>query len=268
MRGYITLLALAIASGLFGSSELVDQAVEEAKVQHQERAFTLFLEALETPCVGGKESDPKEEVLYQEALELYLNSDGKRPDLVAEQVLETYEPITQNRQEYTKLNFLTAMAYANTKQYVLFFSEFYRSYQDHPDHYLVDKARSILSLRLMERARLPLERERLRKQVIVHLKAAVNKYAGDLMLNRMILSLGRSEERVGIIKNSLSQILEQNIRIPRSDVFLYVKDAAAVGEYEIAQSLIDRALSWYRYSRAINAAQKYLDLRRSKNDHS
>jgi len=262
MRRWITLLVIALSSNLFGSIELVDEAIAEARAQHQEKAFEIFLKALETPVSANNKVDSKERTLFLEGLELYLNPEGIRPELLAEEILESYQPVTANHPEYTLLNFIVASAYANKKEYDTFFWEFYRSYQNHPAHYLVDKTKAILHLRLMEQARLPVDREKHRQQVVAYLRNAAEKYPADLTLYRMILSLGTKEEKEGILKQSLTRILEENIRIPRGDVFPYVKDAVVLGEFELAQALIDRALEWYRYSRSINAAQKYLDQHR------
>lgn len=258
-----TLICIA-AAPLCADSDLVDQAIEEAIAQHDEQAFTLFLQALEEPVTGGAVPEEKELALYEEALARYLNPEGKRSAEVADEILSTYQPIVANRPEYTLLNLLVATAYANKQDYETFFWELHRSYEQHPNHYLIDRTKAILNLRLMERARGVVERENYRKKVIEHLTNATKKYPADLTLTRMILSLGTPEEKEGVVRETLSRIVSKNIRLPRSDIFPYVKDAAAIHEFDLAQQLIDRALEWYRYSRSINSAQKYLDQKRKQ----
>ncbi len=265
MARWILSLMLVTGVSLQADQTLVEDAIMEVHAQHMEKAHSLFLEALTSTQPSEQPADPKDQMLYEEALSLYLNPENRTPKEVAEQIIETYDPVVTAHPTYTLLSLIVANAHANIGETDKFFSLFYRAFQAHPTHYLVDKTRAVLHLRLMERCRYPIEREKLRQKVITSLKEAVDKYPGDLSLYRMISSLGTAEEKEGVLKKALQHILASDIAIPRTDIFPYVRDASGMGEYDLAQGLIDRAHKWYRYSRSIKAAQKYLDQQRQ--DH-
>ena len=75
----------------------------------------------------------------------------------------------------------------------------------------------------------------------------------------MIAFSPEGEERQQAIMTYLPRMIDQNIIIPRCDIFFYVRQAIAIQQPELAQRLIDKAREWYQYSKAIEQSQQYLD---------
>lgn len=214
--------------------------------QHMEAAFLSFLKALElTPS-----QQPL--VLDEEALRLYLST--QEPAQTARQLLARYQESSA-----PSIRLILAMAYANLGDYKNFMTYFYESYPHFADSFLVPKTQGIVLLRLSQQASTVELRHRYQEEALVALSLALERYPCDASLYKILLSLAKEEHNDGLIQHYLSSLVTHKVLVSRGDIYLYVREAISLGEFEIAQKIIDRAKQTYDYSRALAAAQDYLN---------
>ena len=65
--------------------------------------------------------------------------------------------------------------------------------------------------------------------------------------------------RINASKQSVVNLIDKNIRIPRRDIPFFVTHLIQAKEHELAQRLIHKLQEWYQYSRAVKLAQEQLD---------
>lgn len=240
-------------------------AVAHYKDQDQEKAFKIYLEALEE--TSAKETafiSEEESHYYKKALEIYLEAGKESSQEVAVALRKEFAPIYSMHPEYSTLGYIMAVAYANLGMYEEFFETFYHSYKNFPDHYLAVKTKGVLYIKLMERARLLEEREKYRERVLTYFREAVEKNPEDISLYRMLMVFSDEKNRSEIVKVYLKKIVDANMMVPRTDIQFYVQQAVAIGEYDLAQKFIDKSKEWYSISRMITAAQQHLDQHRKQ----
>lgn len=224
------------------------------KDQNQEMAFKTFLSLLEKNSLPEAIVLNLEEASYQKALKIYLDK-SSNPQEIAKKILVDFPPDSQ----LSPIGYIQASSYANLNQYDRFFSLFYRTYKNFPDHFLADKTKAVLHMKLFERCPLNSEREFHRRSILSHLaKAAENQPSDDSLYKFMIL-FAPEQEKSGMLRACLNKIIEKNIVISRSDITFYTKEAVEAKELSLAQKFVDAAREWYQFSKVVNAAQQYLD---------
>jgi hypothetical protein len=236
-------------------------AIIKFKDQEQEKAFQIFLEALEIAPDNSPACSltPDEEALYQKALSVYLDHNNGSPQIISEKIYRIYEPVLMQQPHLHLLAYLVASACANLGKYEEFFNLFYDSYCFYPNHYLAYKTKAILHIKLLERARTATERETQRWAIFQDLSKAIEKQPTDDSLYKMLIVFSPEEKKNYLLCDSLNKIIDGNMIIPRADMSFYVQKAVDAKEYALAQRFIDKAREWYRYSRVIDSAQQYLD---------
>lgn len=228
--------------------------------QELDKAFFNFLEALKN-CPHGAVSPllPEEEKLFNEAFQCYLSQSPSDPFKASQELLMHYEGAAKEHPEYLHLNFLLSAAYANLGKYPLFFQKFYRAYPSLWDSYLSYKTQGVLYLRLSQREKSPEGRQKLQKVAVGFLTKALQKEPLDAGIYKILVSLAKEEQNMPLVLLFLQKLTEAEVPIPRGDIFLYVKEAVTLEEYELGQELIDQARKRYEFSRALTTAQDYLD---------
>lgn len=230
------------------------------KDQDLDRAFQSYLNALNhaeieaTPLEMGSD----EEAFYKEALRVYLSPKQESPQDVAELIKDIYTGTLRLHPDYYHLGYLLALAYANLSQFDRFFDLFYASYLRLPDHYLAYKTKAILHIKLFERAKTPIEKEKERAQVLLNLEEAKKRYGKDLSLYKMQIAFSEDNERNLIVQKMVLQILDNNLEIPRADLPYYFDQLLAYGQLDLAEKFLKRARQWYPYSRTLDAAEEML----------
>lgn len=232
-----------------------DQEVEKA-FQH----FLLSLEGVESKTAPKMKEE--EENLYKEALDFYLSRSGNDPISVAKQMLEHYGEIASQNQHIAELGLLMATAYANLGIYDLFFKRFVHAYPYLKDTFLAYKTQGILNLRLSHHSRLAKERHGYQERAFHYLTLALDRNPKDASLYKVLIFLAKDEKNDLLIRSYLQKMVEHRVPSSRGDIYLYVREAALLGEYEVGQKIIDQATVLYDYSRAITAAQEYLNQHR------
>jgi hypothetical protein len=220
-------------------------------------AFREFLKVLETaPSVQQVPfEDPKG---YQEALKLYLSSHSGNVASISKAIVDTYSPLLEN-QPGSQLGFIVAAAYANLGDFINYFDYLYASYKVYPDHYLVNKSKAILHLKLFVRFPPGPEKEQERAALQKELTAAANKFPNDTSLYRLMITYAEDSKKKDIVATSLNRIIDMDIFIPRADLDFYIQNAFANAPVELTEKFICRAKQWYEFSRVVAAAQQRLN---------
>lgn len=235
-------------------------AMAYAYDQEVNKAFHAFLDALE--CQSPSEAAvlcEEEASHYGEALDYYLSGCGVDPVRTAKELIQRYGNLGKLHKEYYHLNFLLATAYANLGMYDLFFERFYPLYPQMQDSFLASKTQGILYFRLSQNeSDTQLRRKNLAKAVN-HLHLALEKNPQDGSLYKTLIFLAKEEESDALVLSYLQKLVDHRPKVARGDIYLYVREAVALEEYELAQEIINSARTLYEYSRAITEAQDYLN---------
>jgi hypothetical protein len=250
---------------LMGDLSKVNVAITYLKNQEEDKAFRVFLEALNTH--SPQESfiiTYEEEELYKKALENYLDRSEYDKKELSKKIQKEFSYILSEHPEYHLLGFFFAIADANLENYEHFFKRFYESFLKYPDHFLVFKTKAIIHYKLFEKA--STEDERSIQSILIYKNAleALNRYSKDHSLSKLAIAFAPEEKKTTIIRDCLNKILMDNIILPRADISFYLQHAISSDNDDLAEQLINRAQSWYQYSRTIDAAKKVLEENKSK----
>ena len=235
-----------------------------ARAYHEDQeiaqAFIYFLEALKR--VEKRALCPMElaeKNIYESALSNYLAHVGLIPEEAAKELLDRYGEVAAAHSDYVHLNFLIATAYANLGRYNDFFERFYRGYPYLNDSFLAYKTQGILYLRLSQLSSCLELRQSFQQEASHLLTAALERNAGDASLYKVLVLLAKDQKDDTLVRTYLRGMVTHETPIPRGDISFYVREAARLGEWGICQTLIDQARALYNYSRAVSAAQEYLN---------
>lgn len=246
--------------------QMVQLAIAYLRDQNQEKAFQIFLEALDFPVpASAPRVTENERQLYDQGLQIYLDHSG--PGAIEENAIKnrtTLEPILAEHPDYFVLNFLLASAYANLEMYQEFMESFYKSFQLYPEHYLAYKTKAILHVKLFERYRTVSEREGQRKKISACLTKAIEKNPMDTGLYKLMMVFASEENKGQIVSLYLNKMINDPIIVPRADIAFFVHKAAEVKELDLGQKFVDKAGQWYKYSRVVLAAQEFLDIQKKE----
>ena len=218
--------------------------------QEIDASFKHFLYALDY-------SEPKEPSSFdscQDALDFYLSQSGADPIAVATNMLKRY-----NEKNSKELGFILSIAYANIGDYDSFFSLFFEGYPHLCDSFLAHKTRGILSLRVMQGERDPKTLAQYREKALHHLTLALEQNKCDAALYKVLIFLAKDEKNDVLVSNYLHKMVENQVQVARADIYLYVREAIALDESVLAKQILDQAKKYYEYSRAITAAEEYLN---------
>lgn len=246
------------------SALLLQLAKTYYRDQNQEKAFSTFLQAIESANAKDRPPNPEDTKLYAEALAVYLDPHAQSTKETAAALLEKYGPIVKEHPEFTQLAFLVGASYANAGQFTDFFDMFYRSYSAAPHHYLAYKTKAIIHIKLFERAGTPEAKDIQRQKIIDELLQAMEIYPQDHTLYKMVIAFSPDKQKGEVVNRSLKKIIDNNMMIPRTDIGFYVEEAIKTQQFDSAQQLLDKAREWYQYSRIINTAQEILDQQRKR----
>jgi len=228
--------------------------------QEIEKSFCHFLEALKNvDRQSPYDLSDQEKGFYQAALVDYLALSGFEPQQEAERLLASYDIQAQEHPEFLHLNFLLATAYANLGKYDLFFEKFYKGFPYLHDSFIAFKTQGILYLKLFQRTALPEEKKVFHELASHHLDTALERNSQDASLYKILISLAKDADDIEKVRVYLKKMAHSRLPIARGDICLYVKEAVSIGEYDVAQAMIDRASEQYAFSRSCLAAQEYLN---------
>ncbi len=228
--------------------------------QNQKKSFKIFLESLDDnkEILESKVTE-NEKLLFNEAFEFYLNSSISSANKTSFEILEKYESILEQNVDYHLLRYIVASAYANCGRFIEFFDNFYQSYQRYPDHFMADKAKAVLYIKLFERAIYSLEKESFREKILENISKAIEKCPNDHTLYKPMIAFSAGESKERNVKTYLNKIVDENIITPRSDIAFYVKVCIDTNQFELGKKFISKAKIWYEYSQSIERYEKLLN---------
>jgi hypothetical protein len=229
--------------------------------QDIERSFQTFLNLLHQTDSQTSLYEP-ESTTYHQALDVYLN--GTKPYVTANEIVGEYADYYSKHPDDIGVGFILATAYANQREYQRFYRMFYPLYLQSPHHYLAYKIRAALHIKLYERSRSELEKEKQCHQIEHFAKKAILQYADDSTLHQWLITFCPDKEKASFVKQSIEQLINGERAVPRNDIPFYVQQAINTDQLELAQKFIDQAKEWYQYSRVIDAAQNHLDQKKNQ----
>jgi hypothetical protein len=84
----------------------------------------------------------------------------------------------------------------------------------------------------------------------------------DISLYKMLICTASAEEKKETVVFAIKTIIDSNVVIPRGDIPFYINEALLTDNVDLAEKLLERAKSWYQYSRIIQEMQRQIDEQR------
>ncbi len=221
--------------------------------QRLEESVTSFLRFLDLQKSNEATISPSEN--FNEAYKIYLNTQGKSSQEIAIQMIDKYGETASD----PYLNYLLAASYANLGRFDRFYPLFLSAYRNDPNHYLADKMRAVLHIKLYERLPLGLEKEEERAQIMSSLQKAQLKNPSDHMLYKMMIAFCPEADRSKQVDILVRKMIDSQVLFPRTDLLFYVRAALSVGNVQLAQQFINYSRTLFGYSRSLEAAQNIID---------
>lgn len=246
---------------LLQSANRGDAQVSLAKAlwmdQNQERAFSVFIEALnEIPPAQPSVLLMDEKPYYDAALSLYLNHRPEEAKNFGQKIRDTYLPLVKQHPNWTKLPFLVALADANLSDFEHFFDLFYFAYKNDSTHFLALKTKAILHIKLFERAKTPGDRERQREIILKLLDQAERAYPQDFSLYRLEIAYATPEKKSLVKQHVLNKILALTMIPSRVDTLYFAKLAQESDDVELKNRWFSATKKWYPGSRSLQQLEE------------
>lgn len=235
-----------------------DLAILYYKDQNQEKAFEIFLEAINEDIPENAQPPSLEEnELFENAINDYLENDEKLQN-TASSICKKYLLILKKHPDYHQLGYVLAAAYANLEMFPEFFEQFFKSHHHFPNQFFAYKGKAALHAQLYARRRTLEERQIQQEKIIQNLENAVQSFPKDTTLYKMIVVFAPENKKKTLINRYLNKIIEENIIIPRREVVFYVHQAIAVNETPLAKRFLNKSREWHPNSRSLDAAQHFI----------
>ncbi len=214
--------------------------------QQEEEAFIAYMDLLKrAQKLAPKEPSEREVNRYNELFTLYLANDPKIDDELANLPNDFY-----------MCQFLKATRLANARKYEEFFTTFYESYIRYPDTHMAHKTEGVIASSIFQRAKEPEVKEIWRKRAIESFKISLKKNPHDISLHKMLIYTASDNEKKEILSFVCSEVLAHNVMLARREIPFYINNLLLVEEVLLAESLIDKAKTWYEYSRILDEMQE------------
>lgn len=228
--------------------------VEKAKLlyaaQRHVEAEEVFLEGLAHGALFEADSASQmEREAFEELLPEYFLS--SRSPQESELFFQKVQKAFGGRQDYFLLQHYVAASLANCGRMIEFFDCFAAAYKCRPHCYLRWKTVGVLHLRLFEGSVDETSRERHRREAVSNLSEAFRLQPDDSSLLVKIMFLLLPDERRVFIREAAASLMAHKTPVRRSDCFFLIQQAIDGAEMDIAKLLIEKAHSWYEYSRAL-----------------
>ena len=248
---------LAAVSGLSAASD-AKGLVEKAKLlyadQQRIEAQEVFLEALQLiPAADTSEATADEQKLFLSLLPEYEDSIPSKEG--SERFLHRVEEQIISHPSYASLEYSAAVSLANQGRMTEFFERFAGAFGRRTDCFLRWKTVGVLHVRLYEASSDETLRERHRTEAVRWLKEAYLRQRQDSALPVKILFVLRPSERAAFLREIVSSV---QTPMRRGDCFALIAQAFELGEKDLAKELIEKAHTWYQYSRALSEFSEQL----------
>ncbi len=262
------------------SSSMISEAQSLLKQQKKVEAFELFIEA----CDKVEDERPvKVEPLSEQEYEclntlfpLYVSalSEGVQEEGSIYELQEAVE--REKKKGLVSATLIQTMLFANEGMIEHLFTAFYDSYATNAQcrsHPLAHKIIAVVAMRAYDGTIDPGLKEKYRRRAVHELLESFSRYPHDSTIIEKLVFLtvqskntahnGDSEEKILERKQvalSLFSSLVSSDKAPlrREDLFLLIDYLIDNGEKESAKKLIQKAKSWYQYSRRLNQYEESL----------
>lgn len=225
--------------------------------QQEEAAFITYVKCLDqAPKKTGQTISAKEKMASDELMALYVANNPEFEKRV--------EKVMQEHPDYSYCQFFFASSLANQHKFESFFYLFYNSYLSYPDSHMAHKTKGIVASLLFQRAKSLEEKETWRKKALEHFAKSMTLLPEDRALHKMMIYTAADSERQAVVHQVIDQICQANVKIPRGELAFYINHALWVNETLLAERLIDKAKSWYEYSRMLQEMQQLVETHKQK----
>jgi hypothetical protein len=255
---------LFIAVAVAGSSTYGTDAhflVEKAKLlytdQQRIEAQEVFVEALNSRSLDDTEtSSDEEQAFFLSLLPEYEASiqSKEESDRFSQRI---HEQIAKHP-SYKSLEYYAAVSLANRGMMPEFFDTFFSAFGRRADCFLRWKTVGVLHVRLYEASSSEEKREYHRVEAIRWLKEAYARQKDDSGLPVKILFVLRPSERAAFLREIAGSIQNMTVPMRRGDCCALIAQAIDLGERDLAKQLIEKAHTWYQYSRALDELSERL----------
>ncbi len=222
--------------------------------QQEEQALEAFMQAIKYAKCSRQSPSKQELALFSELQQQYLETGG-----IGEPFCSKLQSTIEKYPDYLTLQFFLAAERANARKFDDFFSLFYRCYLAHPDCYLAYKSQGVVASLLLQRSRSFEEKQKWRTESLHFLKRASKEVPQDVSIHKMLVYTALPQERKEIVSCIIRTIVETNVVIPRKEIPFYVLAALEVNDVVSAKLFLDKASSWYEYSRVITQMQELIE---------
>lgn len=225
--------------------------------QQEEAAFMAYVKCLDfAPKKMGQTLSTKEKAASDELMALYVTNNPEFEKRV--------DKVMQEHPDYTYCQFFFASHLANQHKFEPFFYLFYQAYMAYPDSHMAHKTKGVVASLLFQRAKSLEEKDIWRKKALEHFAKGMALLPEDRALHKMMIYTAADSERKAIVHQVIEQICQADVKIPRGELAFYINHALWVDETLLAERLIDKAKSWYEYSRMLQEMQQLVDTHKQK----
>lgn len=237
------------------SADTAFLGVEKAKIlyadQQKMESGEAFLAALAATPLPAQSAVSDEEQKAFDALfpsyEMAMQSEEETAKLLQEAL-----SLLQSHPTFLSLEHYIAAALANRGQFIEFYDRFFHAFQARHDCFLSKKTLAVLHLRLFEASTSQDRREVHRQEAVRYLQEAFTLQPHDSSLLVKLAFILPPNEKIVVLKSVTADLLQLSSPLRRGDCFFLIQQAMDVGEVGVARQLIEKARSWYQYSRALN----------------
>ena len=129
------------------------------------------------------------------------------------------------------------------------------------------KTQGVIASLILQRAKTAEEKEQWRKKALISLGHALELCPQDTGLHKMLIYTASEKEKKQVLQLVIRKIVEENTVLARALIPFYVNHAIDANELELAQQLLDKAKTWYEYSRIIQEMQDLIANKKAEECH-
>ena len=235
--------------------------VEKAKIfyadQQRIEAQEIFLESLKLrPVHDTAAASEEEKKLFLSLLPEYEDSIQSKEG--SERFSQQIKEQIAKHPSYASLEYYAAVSLANQGRMAEFFDRFSSAFGHRVDCFLRWKTVGVLHVRLYEGSANETRREYHRVEAVRWLKEAYSRQKEDSGLSVKILFVLHPSERGSFLREIAESVQTMNVPMRRGDCFALIAQAIELNEHTIAKQLIEKARTWYQYSKTLDELSERL----------
>ena len=86
----------------------------------------------------------------------------------------------------------------------------------------------------------------------------------DTALHKMLIYTSSDKDRKQAVQFVIESIIKNNVQLGRGEIPFYINHALWQDEVDLAERLLEKANSWYEYSRIIDQMQESISQHKAK----